>query len=526
MNGVFLADSIFSPTQVGIMVAVGIVVGLLIIANIALFVVFRRRRERKLCTAQLQQKRDMLLSKLKNIKDDGSLDESVLPFARRAADAVEGDDETDDEADIDEADDDSDSDDDAAKEVTQEEGDISAADIFAVADMSEYTRRKLGCVGDEYDRKRYYVMYKQGFEAKLTAADDEVKQRYQEIITELWQYKGVKLKSSFRQQRIYRGRKTLGIILFRGKTLCLALALDPKPYEETKYRGIDKSDKKRFAKTPMLYRLTSARKAENAKYLILRLAEENTIPIDENAAVPVCDFTKTTPDEMFVAGMIRIVILGEAPEAEPEPEPELTVEETFDGVPQESDADREKDEGDDDIEFDTPEGRMVFDRSFAARIIQADDALKARYSELKNYLLNYKGVKNRVSWKRETFSIGRTTVATFNVRGKTLCLYLAADPTRFDNTKYHVDNMSETASRRKTPLLFKVRSDRRTAYAKQLIDIVMQDHGAVKTERRPVDYTSPYRSNDALVKRGLIRITQSVAKNPFAANSKEKNIRK
>ena len=111
----------------------------------------------------------------------------------------------------------------------------------------------------------------------------------------------------------------------------------------------------------------------------------------------------------------------------------------------------------------------------------------------------------------------------FTVRGKTLCLYLAADPTRFDNTKYNVENLSETASRRKTPLLFRVKSDRRTAYAKQLIDIVMQERGAVRAERRPVDYTSPYRSNDALVKRGLIRITQSTAKNPFGTSPREKD---
>ncbi|MDE7106958.1 MAG: hypothetical protein K2O39_01400, partial [Clostridiales bacterium] len=193
---------------------------------------------------------------------------------------------------------------------------------------------------------------------------------------------------------------------------------------------------------------------------------------------------------------------------------------TLDGEATNGDADKEE-EQEEDIEFDTPEGRMVFDRSFTARIIQADDALKARYSELKNYMLGFKGVKNRISWRRETYSMDRKMVAMFSVRGKTLCLYLAADPTRFDNSKYNVENMSETASRRKTPLLFRIKSDRRTAYAKQLIDIVMQENGGVKTERRPVDYTSPYRSNDALVKRGLIRITQTTAKHPFGTTDKK-----
>ena len=515
MNAIFLSGSIFAPGQVAAMIVVGVIIGLLIIANIVLFVIFRRRRERKLCTSQLQEKRDSLLEKLKNITDDGSLEESAQPPLRRPAKAVE-EEELEEEEDVDEGDegDDDDSDDGVTEKPSEADDDPTKAEILAVADMSDYTRRKLGYLGDEYDRKRYYVRYTQGFEAKLLSADDEVKNRYIELIGELAQYKGVKIKSSFRQQRVYKGRKTLGIILFRGKTLCIALALDPKEYEETKYRGIDKSDKKRFAKTPMLYRLTSARRMEYAKYLLIQLADKNTIVLGEPQSVQY-DFTQKTPDELFVADMIRITVLGEAPEAEPEPEPELTVEETLDGVPVDNGDKDEENESEDEIEFDTPEGRMVFDRSFTARIIQADDALKARYSELKNYILGYKGVKNRISWKRETFVIGRKTVAMFGVRGKTLCLYLAADPTRFDNTKYNVENLSETASRRKTPLLFRVKSDRRTAYAKQLIDIVMQENGAARAERRPVDYTSPYRSNDALVKRGLIRITQSTGKNPF-----------
>ncbi|MDE5562103.1 MAG: hypothetical protein K2J01_00875 [Clostridiales bacterium] len=518
MNATFLSESIFNPAQVAAMIVVGVIMGLLIIANIVIFVIYRRKQERKLCTSQLQNKRLELLNHLKNITDDGSLMKGVPVMHAQADDDEVEEEMTDDE---DAADDDNDDDDAATPEAPLGEGeDITQNEILAVADMSEYTRRKLGYIDDEYDRKRYYVRYTQGFEAKLRAADDETKARYNDVLAEFKQFKGVKVNASFRQQRIYKGRKTLAIVLFRGKTLCVAFALDPKEYEQTKYRGIDKSDKKRFEKTPLLYKLTSERRMEYAKYLVLQLADFNVMVLDEKAELTPVDLSECTPDELYVAGALRITVLGEAPELEPEPEPELTVEDTVDGDGVADGADKE-DEPDDDIEFDTPEGRMVFDRSFTARIIQADDALKARYSELKNYILGHKGVKNRISWRRETYSVGRKTVAMFSVRGKTLCLYLAADPTRFDNSKYNVENMSETASRRKTPLLFRIKSDRRTAYAKQLIDIVMQEQGAAKVERRPVDYTSPYRSNDVLVKRGLIRISQTTAKNPFGTTDKK-----
>ncbi|MDE7405561.1 MAG: transmembrane domain-containing protein [Clostridiales bacterium] len=518
MNATLLSGSIFNPGQLAAMIVVGVLIGLLIIANIVIFVIYRRKQERKLCTSQLQNKRLELLHHLKNITDDGSLMKGAPVMYAQSDDEEDEEEMTDDEV---EAGDDDDDDDDVNEEAPLGEGeDITQNEILAVADMSEYTRRKLGYADDEYDRKRYYVRYTLGFDAKLRAADDETKARYNEILAEFKQFKGVKVNTSFRQQRIYKGRKTLAIMLFRGKTLCVAFALDPKDYAETKYRGIDKSDKKRFEKTPMLYKLTSVRRMEYAKYLILQLADVNVMVLDEKPDTAPVDLSECTPDELYVAGALRITVLGEAPELEPEPEPELTVEDTLDGEATTDGADKE-DEQEEDIEFDTPEGRMVFDRSFTARIIQADDALKARYSELKNYLLQYKGVKNRISWRRETFSMGRKTIAMFSVRGKTLCLYLAADPTKFDNSKYNVENMSETASRRKTPLLFRIKSDRRTAYAKQLIDIVMQEQGAIKTEHRPVDYTSPYRSNDVLVKRGLIRISQTTAKNPFGTTAKK-----
>ena len=111
MSTMFLSGSIFAPGQLAAMIAVGVLIGLIIIANVVIFVIYRRRRDRKLCTSQLQQKRDSLLEKLKNITDDGSLDESAELPLRRAAKTVEDEEEPETEEDVDESDDDDDSDD-------------------------------------------------------------------------------------------------------------------------------------------------------------------------------------------------------------------------------------------------------------------------------------------------------------------------------------------------------------------------------------------------------------------------------
>ena len=512
MNTATLLGSIFSPGELAIIITLAVLGLLLLVGNIVLYYLLRRRQEHKLCTTRLQAKRNELLDHLKNISDDGSL---------IAGGAIYSDAEEEEEEEVEESEEEDEDEDENGPAVTTEaigEGeDITQYDILAVADMSDYTRRKLDCVGEEYDNKRYYVRYKFGFEAKLRAASDEVKERYIEFVNELFLYQGIKIKSSFRGQRFYKGRKTLGQIFMRGKTLCVAFALDPAEYAETKYHGVDISDKKRYEKTPMMYKLTSMRRVEYSRYLIMQLAEKNMITPEEGEVEKLVSLASYTPDELFVMQALRIVILGEAPELEVEDEPEIIVEEPEQIAVAQSEEvlEEEREEGEDgeedsdeqdDMGIDTPEGRIVFDRSFTARITQANDVLKARYSELKNYILEGKNVRSRTSWKRETFSLGRQTLATFAVRGKTLMLYLATDPGKYDYTKYKVENMSEVASRRKTPLLFRVKSDRRTAYAKQLIDMLFDEVGIARVERKPQDYRLPYKTTDDLINRGLIKL--------------------
>lgn len=108
------------------------------------------------------------------------------------------------------------------------------------------------------------------FRTKLKQADQETKDRYKEFINYSKTIPNVKNSISKKQVRLYKGRKTVAIVFFRGKTICMAFPLDPKIYENTKYKGIDASSVKRFENTPMLIKLTSNRRLETAKYLLLQ----------------------------------------------------------------------------------------------------------------------------------------------------------------------------------------------------------------------------------------------------------------
>ena len=154
----------------------------------------------------------------------------------------------------------------------------------------------------------------------------------------------------------------------------------------------------------------------------------------------------------------------------------------------------------------------MFNRSFTARIILADDDVKARYSELKNELLSYKGVRSRISWKKEAFRLGRKTVAVFTVRGKSLYLYLNADPKKFDGTKYKVDDFSKRSPKTKTRVLYRIKSDRRKKYAKDIIATVMADFNTHKTERQAMNYMMPKQTMETLVDSGLVRVSRAVVK--------------
>ena len=153
--------------------------------------------------------------------------------------------------------------------------------------------------------------------------------------------------------------------------------------------------------------------------------------------------------------------------------------------------------------------RIRYDKSFEAKLIQSGDTLKKWYSELKNELLSYRKVTARSSWQHEAFRLGRGTVAKLVIRGKTLRLYLALDPATYEGSKYLVEDASEHAKFEKTPLLYRIRSERRCRYAKELIAAAVAAAGGQYGEERSEDYASvPFEDTQTLIGRGLVRIVE------------------
>ena len=149
-----------------------------------------------------------------------------------------------------------------------------------------------------------------------------------------------------------------------------------------------------------------------------------------------------------------------------------------------------------------------YSKSFTAKLIQSEDETKEYYSRLKNELLSYKKVKARMSWKRESFRIGRTLIARLQYRGKKLCLYLALDPKSYEGTKYYVEDVSAVASNAQVALMYRIKSERRAKYALDLIADVCAKYGEEKKKTyKQTNYAAeyPYDSTESLVERGLVK---------------------
>ena len=150
---------------------------------------------------------------------------------------------------------------------------------------------------------------------------------------------------------------------------------------------------------------------------------------------------------------------------------------------------------------------IKYSRSFTANIIQADDTVKDYYSQLKNHILSYKGVKSRISWKFDSYNRGRDQLFKMKLRGKTICLYCAIDPNELDESKYHHDAIDAKIFE-DVPTLLKIKSGLGLRKAKEVVDLVMAKFEIEKDEKaKVVDYVAkyPYEENEPLLARKLIK---------------------
>lgn len=166
------------------------------------------------------------------------------------------------------------------------------------------TERRLRVENGEV--KYIIIKYNKSFQAKLIQGSDETKEYYSRLKNRLLSYCGVKSRMSWKWETFNAGRKKLAKLRLRGKTLSIALALDPAEYEDTKYIVESIADVKSYVDTPCLYRIKNDRRVKYACELIDKLMTDNGLSmglIEENV-----DYVAQYPYETTAALLERKLI--------------------------------------------------------------------------------------------------------------------------------------------------------------------------------------------------------------------------
>ena len=158
----------------------------------------------------------------------------------------------------------------------------------------------------------------------------------------------------------------------------------------------------------------------------------------------------------------------------------------------------------------TKKFKIKYDKSFLAKLILSTEETKQYYSDIKNVLLSYKGVKCRTSRKQDTFRYNKQVVAKLLVRGKTLCL-LTSLPVDDYKEEFGVENEPANSAHTDTPCLFKITGTRRSAEARDLVAELMQKLGATQGEVPTEDYTKQLAKQtlEQLIESGMVKIEEN-----------------
>jgi ribosomal protein L15 len=117
----------------------------------------------------------------------------------------------------------------------------------------------------------------------------------------------MKCRESWKKERYFFKGKTYANIIFRGKTLCVCLAIDPKSLEGTKYFYEDVSATKKYESIPVMVRVRSGRGCKYALELIKMMFDAAGIEQKRDISDSFT-YRTATKDELIEMGFIKVMM--------------------------------------------------------------------------------------------------------------------------------------------------------------------------------------------------------------------------
>ena len=208
------------------------------------------------------------------------------------------------------------------------------------------------------------------------------------------------------------------------------------------------------------------------------VAEETPVVTEAVAEEVVEPVAETVEEQPAAEEVVVETAVAEEPVVEAEPVVEPVAEPVAEVVEEVAVTETKK--------LNIPVGKKL---TFAEKMCNADEENQAVYNVLKNELMSYKKVSNRLTKVIDIFKYKSTYLAKIGLTGKTVKLHLALDPNEYATTKYHHQDLGEKKKYEFVPLALKVKSPRSQKYAIELIAGVMEKAGLVKNPTyQQVDY--------------------------------------
>lgn len=133
-------------------------------------------------------------------------------------------------------------------------------------------------------------------------------------------------------------------------------------------------------------------------------------------------------------------------------------------------------------------------RTFADKIRNASPELKQLYNIVKNEIMKYKGISNRVTNSYDCFYCGRKQVVKLSLSKKKVKVFLAADPAAYPEKSFPHKDVSAKKSHVRTPYYTMVKSQLSVKRMNKVIADIMKSNGyATDPNYKPVDYATKFK---------------------------------
>ena len=140
-------------------------------------------------------------------------------------------------------------------------------------------------------------------------------------------------------------------------------------------------------------------------------------------------------------------------------------------------------------------------QTFKEKIMNASSELKQLYNIVKNEIMKYAGVSNRVTNYYDCFYLGRKQICKISLTSKKVRVYLAADPTKYPERQFPHKDVSAKKAHTRTPYYTMVKSQLSVRRMNKVIaDIMAESNVTINDSYKPVDYVTRFKHLKSEVK--------------------------